>query len=138
MYAHNREFVLVDLPGLIEGAHTGVGLGDRFLGHAERTKMILHVIDGTEPDWFARYSAIRHEMDSYGGNLTSKPEIVVINKMDAIDSDEMDTRMSEFKRGFGRKKKPEIITISAAGMLGIGGLISAIEKKFLDIEKNEE
>ena len=138
MYAHNREFVLVDLPGLIEGAHTGVGLGDRFLGHAERTKMILHVIDGTEPDWFARYSAIRHEMDSYGGNLTSKPEIVVINKMDAIDSDEMNARMSEFKRGFGRKKKPEIITISAAGMLGIGGLISAIEKKFLDIEKNEE
>ena len=138
MYAHNREFVLVDLPGLIEGAHTGVGLGDRFLGHAERTKMILHIIDGTELDWFARYSAIRHEMDSYGGNLTSKPEIVVINKMDAIDSDEMNARMSEFKRGFGRKKKPEIITISAAGMLGIGGLISAIEKKFLDIEKNEE
>ena len=56
--------MLVDLPGLIEGAHTGVGLGDQFLGHAERTKMILHVIDGTEPDWAARYKAIRHEMDS--------------------------------------------------------------------------
>ena len=73
MYAHDREFVLVDLPGLIEGAHTGVGLGDRFLGHAERTKMILHVIDGTEPDWAARYAAIRHEMDSYGGGLLGKP-----------------------------------------------------------------
>ena len=137
MYAHNREFVLVDLPGLIQGAHTGVGLGDRYLGHAERTKMILHVIDGTEPDWFARYAAIRHEMDSYGGNLTNKPEMVVINKMDAIESDELKTRLDAFKKSFGRKKKPEIMGISAAGRVGISELISAIEKKFLIIEKAE-
>lgn len=137
MYAHNREFVLVDLPGLIEGAHTGVGLGDRFLGHAERTKMILHVIDGTEPDWFARYAAIRHEMDSYGGNLTNKPEMVVINKMDAIDTNDFNARMTAFKKSFGRKHKPEIISISAAGRTGISELISAIEKKFLILEKAE-
>ena len=137
MYAHNREFVLVDLPGLIEGAHTGVGLGDRFLGHAERTKMILHVIDGTEPDWATRYSAIRYEMDSYGGDLTSKPEMVVINKTDAIAPDELQTRMDAFKKSFGRKKRPEIMAISAAGRVGISELISAIEKKFLTIEKAE-
>ena len=137
MYAHNREFVLVDLPGLIQGAHTGVGLGDRFLGHAERTKMILHVIDGTEPDWATRYSAIRYEMDSYGGDLTSKPEMVVINKIDAIAPDELKTRMDAFKKSFGRKKKPEIMAISAAGRVGISELISAIEKKFLTIEKAE-
>jgi GTP-binding protein len=131
MYAHDREFVLVDLPGLIEGAHTGVGLGDQFLGHAERTKMILHVIDGTESDWAARYKAIRHEMDSYGGDLTDKPEMVVINKIDAIDADELSEKMMAFKKSFGRKKKPEIITISAAGRLGITDLVSAIEKKFL-------
>ncbi len=137
MYAHDREFVLVDLPGLIEGAHTGVGLGDRFLGHAERTKMILHVIDGTESDWAARYKAIRHEMDSYGGGLIDKPEIVIINKIDAIDDDEMSERMTAFKRSFGRKKKPEILTISAAGMLGIREMISAIEQKFLEVESHE-
>ena len=137
MYAHNREFVLVDLPGLIQGAHTGVGLGDRFLGHAERTKMILHIIDGTEPDWATRYSAIRYEMDSYGGDLTSKPEMVVINKTDAIALDELQTRMDAFKKSFGRKKRPEIMAISAAGRVGISELISAIEKKFLTIEKAE-
>ena len=137
MYAHNREFVLVDLPGLIQGAHTGVGLGDRFLGHAERTKMILHVIDGTEPDWAARYSAIRFEMDSYGGDLTGKPEMVVINKMDAIAPDDLQERLAAFKKSFGRKRRPEIMTISAAGRVGISELISAIEKKFVEIEKNE-
>ncbi|MBQ0013533.1 MAG: GTPase ObgE [Proteobacteria bacterium] len=131
MYAHNREFVLVDLPGLIEGAHTGVGLGDRFLGHAERTKMILHVIDGTEPDWAARYAAIRHEMDSYGGGLLNKPEIVIINKIDAVDADDLADRMTAFKKSFGRKKKPEIITISAAGRIGIDEMIKVVEQKFI-------
>ena len=133
MYAHNREFVMVDLPGLIEGAHRGVGLGDKFLGHAERTKMILHLIDGTEPDWAARYAAIRFEMDSYGGGLVNKPEVVVINKIDAIGDDELNERMTAFKKSFGRKKKPEILTISAAGRQGIDTLISKIEKKMVGV-----
>ncbi len=134
MYAHNREFVLVDLPGLIEGAHAGVGLGDKFLGHAERTKMILHIIDGTEPDWAARYRAIRHEMDSYGDGLLDKPEMVVINKIDAVPADELNDKMAEFKKSFGRKKKPEILTVSAAGRIGVDELIAAVERRFLDIE----
>lgn len=133
MYAHNREFVMVDLPGLIQGAHTGVGLGDRFLGHAERTKLILHIIDGNEPNWATRYRAIRHEMDSYGGGLLSKPEIIVINKIDMIDSDTLNERLSEFKKSFGRKPKPQILTISAAGKIGIDDLISAIEKKMMEL-----
>ncbi len=137
MYAHDREFVLVDLPGLIEGAHTGVGLGDKFLGHAERTKMILHVIDGTEPDWAARYRAIRHEMDSYGGGLLDKPEMVIINKIDAIPADELNDKMTEFKKSFGRKKKPEILTVSAAGRIGIDEMVSAVERRFLEIERVE-
>lgn len=128
MYAHNREFVMVDLPGLIEGAHTGVGLGDRFLGHAERTKMILHVIDGTEADWGARYAAIRHEMDSYGGGLVGKPEIVVINKIDAITDDEFKERMTAFKKSFGRKKKPQMVAISAAGRIGLDELMRVVEQ----------
>ncbi len=137
MYAHNREFVMVDLPGLIEGAHTGVGLGDRFLGHAERTKMILHIIDGTEPDWAARYAAIRHEMDSYGGGLLKKPEMVVINKIDAISEEDLTARLTAFKKSFGRKKKPQILQISAAGRTGVENLIGAIEKLFLEIEHDD-
>lgn len=135
VYAHNREFVMVDLPGLIEGAHIGVGLGDRFLGHAERTKLILHVIDGTEPDWAGRYRAIRHEMDSYGGGLLTKPEIVVINKIDTMTTDDLETKIAEFKKTFGRKKKPEIVAISAAGHTGIENLIARIEKVFLNMQE---
>ena len=135
MYAHNREFVMVDLPGLIEGAHIGVGLGDRFLGHAERTKLILHVIDGMEPDWAERYRAIRNEMDSYGGGLLTKPEIVVINKIDTMTTDDLETRIAEFKKSFGRKKKPEIVAISAAGHIGIENLIARIEKVFLNMQE---
>ncbi len=135
MYAHNREFVMVDLPGLIKGAHTGVGLGDQFLGHAERTKLILHVIDATEPDLYARYSAIRHEMDSYGGDLVNKPEIVIINKIDALSKEELETKIVEFKTGFGRKKKPQILAISAAGQIGINEMISVIEQQFLKTEQ---
>jgi GTP-binding protein len=86
--------------------------------------MILHIIDGTEEDWGDRYKAIRHEMESYGGGLTNKPEIIVINKMDAVEPDVWTERMKKFKRG----KKSEIISISAAGRLGIKELISAGEK----------
>lgn len=135
MYAHNREFVMVDLPGLIEGAHMGVGLGDRFLGHAERTKLILHVIDGSEDDWATRYKTIRNEMDSYGGGLLNKPEIVVINKIDTLSDEELKSRMDAFKKSFGRKKKPTILTISAAGHIGIEEMIAEIEKQMLTLEE---
>jgi GTP-binding protein len=137
MYAHNREFVLVDLPGLIEGAHSGVGLGDKFLGHAERTKLILHIIDGTEEYWGARYKAIRYEMESYGGGLTNKPEIVVVNKQDAVEPEIWAEKMKKFTAFLKRQKSAADasapITISAAGMIGIKELISVVEKKFLDI-----
>jgi GTP-binding protein len=104
------------------------------LGHAERTKMILHIIDGIEEDWDVRYKAIRHEMDSYGGGLLDKPEMVVINKIDSIGEDIFQERMARFKKSFGRRKKPEILAISAAGQLGIKELVSAIEKKFTEIQ----
>ncbi|MCL1786100.1 MAG: GTPase ObgE [Alphaproteobacteria bacterium] len=135
MYAHDREFVLVDLPGLIEGAHTGVGLGDLFLSHAERTKMILHIIDGTEPDWAARYKAIRHEMQEYDADLgaislSTKPEIIVINKQDAVDAADWKERMKSFKRAV---KNKNIVSISAAGRTGIDEFIKTVEAEFLKI-----
>ena len=78
------DFVLADLPGLIEGAHEGVGLGDRFLGHAERCGAILHLIDGTESEIAKTYKTIRAELEAYGHGLADKPEIVALNKIDAI------------------------------------------------------
>ena len=74
-------------------------------------------------------------MDSYGGNLVNKPEMVVINKIDAIEAEELKSRLNDFKKSFGRKKKPIINLVSAAGRLGITELISAIEKEFLRIEE---
>ena len=79
-----REFVLADLPGLIEGAHEGVGLGDRFLGHTERCRVLLHLIDGTGEDAGADYKTVRAELEAYGQGLTDKPEIVALSKADAL------------------------------------------------------
>src|SRR5437764_1422476 len=75
-----REFVLADIPGLIEGAHEGVGLGDRFLGHIERCRVLLHLVDGTGEDAGEAYRTVRRELEAYGQGLTDKPEIVALNK----------------------------------------------------------
>ena len=82
--AGDFDFVLADIPGLIEGAHEGKGLGDRFLGHVERTSVLLHIIDGTADDPAAAYRTIREELKEYGHGLTDKPEIVALNKCDAL------------------------------------------------------
>jgi len=79
------DFVIADLPGLIEGAHEGTGLGTRFLGHVERCAVILHILDGTECDCINAYRTIRSELIAYGHGLEDKPEIVALNKSDAID-----------------------------------------------------
>src|SRR5436190_7085592 len=89
----DSEFVLADLPGLIEGASEGAGLGTRFLGHVERCAVVLHLIDGTEEDVVANYRTIRDELASYGHGLAGKPEIVGLNKIDAIDSAEVDEKL---------------------------------------------
>src|SRR6202012_981802 len=80
----STDFVLADLPGLIEGAHEGVGLGDRFLGHAERCGAILHLIDATGDGVARTYKTIRGELEAYGHGLADKPEIVALNKIDAV------------------------------------------------------
>jgi GTP-binding protein len=82
------EFVLADIPGLIEGAHAGVGLGDRFLAHVERCAVLLHLVDGTEVDVAAAYRTVRGEIVAYGHGLADKPEIVALNKVDALTGDE--------------------------------------------------
>jgi GTP-binding protein len=80
-----REFVLADIPGLIEGAHAGAGLGDRFLGHVERCGVLLHLIDGTQDDVADAWRCVRAELEAYGDELRDKREIVALNKVDALD-----------------------------------------------------
>lgn len=81
------ELVLADIPGLIEGAHEGRGLGDTFLGHVERCSVLLHLIDATAEDPFEDYRVIEHELEAYGAGLAGKPRIVGLNKVDALDAD---------------------------------------------------
>ena len=81
----DSDFVIADIPGLIEGAHEGSGLGDRFLGHVERSNVLLHLVDGTRDDVRAAYRTVREEIVAYGGTLADKPEIVALNKMRRAD-----------------------------------------------------
>jgi GTP-binding protein len=97
------DFVLADLPGLIEGAHEGVGLGDRFLGHAERCASILHLIDGTGDAVAKTYKIIRAELEAYGHGLEDKPEIVALNKVDAIPQHELEKKRAALEKACGHK-----------------------------------
>ena len=82
------DFVLADIPGLIEGAHEGAGLGDKFLGHVERCRVLLHLVDATGEDVAADYKTVRGELKAYGGDLARKKEIVALSKCDALDADD--------------------------------------------------
>jgi len=104
----NREFVLADLPGLIEGAHEGVGLGDRFLGHTERCNVLLHLVDGTSEDPAAAYKVIRRELEAYGQGLENKPEIVALSKCDALTPQAIKTQAAKLKKAC--KKTPIILS----------------------------
>ena len=83
----DEELVIADIPGLIEGAHEGAGLGDRFLGHIERCGVLLHLVDGTQDDVAEAYRTVRGELQAYGHGLAEKPEIVCLNKVDALVPD---------------------------------------------------
>ena len=108
----NREFVLADLPGLIEGAHEGVGLGDRFLGHTERCRVILHLVDGTAEDPGAAYKTVRGELEAYGQGLTDKPEIIALSKIDALTPEEIKKQAAKLKKAC---KTTPLVLSSASG-----------------------
>jgi len=99
----SRRFVLADIPGLIEGAADGAGLGSRFLGHVERTGVLLHLIDGTKDDPATAYTTIRNELVQYGGGLSERPEIVALNKIDAMSEDEIQNKQAELAAVCGSK-----------------------------------
>ena len=98
-----ERFVIADIPGLIEGASEGAGLGTRFLGHVERCKVLIHLIDGTQEDVGGAYTQIRHELETYGEGLAEKPEIVALNKIDALDAETREERLAELEAAVGSK-----------------------------------
>lgn len=97
----NSEFVVADIPGLIEGASDGKGLGDLFLGHVERCSVLLHLIDGTSGDPVGDYKTIINELEAYGGHLADKPRVTVLNKVDTLDAEERQFIVDEIKDGTG-------------------------------------
>src|SRR5690349_4344107 len=123
-----RSFVIADIPGLIEGAHTGAGLGDRFLRHIERTKLLLHLVDlssvsGREP--VADYETVNHELASYNPELAARPQFVVATKIDALDEPE---RLESLRARAEADKKP-FFAISSATNEGVRDLINAVSAK---------
>ncbi|MDC7682690.1 GTPase ObgE [Asticcacaulis sp. BYS171W] len=103
-----QRFVIADIPGLIEGASEGAGLGTRFLGHVERTKVLIHLIDGTQEDPVGAYKIIRNELAAYAEDLAERPELVVINKADSLDGDTRKDLVKKLKKA--SKQTPYVIS----------------------------
>jgi len=115
--------VLADIPGLIEGAHEGSGLGDRFLGHVERCRVLLHLVDGsTGAHAGEAYKTVRTELEAYGQGLLDKPEILALSKADAMSPDEIKQQVARLKRA--AKKTP--LVISAATGAGMPEVLRAL------------
>ena len=110
----NERFVLADIPGLIEGASEGVGLGTRFLGHVERTAVLIHLVDATQEDVAGAWRTVRHELCAYGSDLADKPEILALNKVDALDPATLADKAAELAAAAGVEPR------RVSGVAGIG------------------
>lgn len=124
-YQVETGFIAADIPGLIEGASKGKGLGDEFLRHIERTKVLVHILDAMHDDLKDDYQVIRKELKNYQIDLTDKPEIVVVNKIDAISGEELQKKLDKVQSVV----KSKIITISAVAHKNLPNLLHEIEKK---------
>lgn len=110
-----REFVLADIPGLIEGAHEGVGIGDRFLGHVERCQVLLHLVSAQEEDVAKAYQIIRDELEAYGHGLSEKPEIIALSQIDILDEEKKQEKQKQLEQISG-KKVHLLSAVTHAGM----------------------
>ncbi|WP_108396635.1 GTPase ObgE [Devosia submarina] len=125
-----RDFVLADIPGLIEGASEGAGIGDRFLGHVERCGVLIHLIDGTQEDVKTAYKTIRNELAAYNELLAEKPELVVLNKIDAIEPDALKEKVKTLKK----LSKADVLQVSGVTGQGTDKVLYAVIET-LDAEK---
>ena len=126
-------FVLADIPGLIEGAGSGKGLGDRFLGHVERTSVLLHLIDGTDDDVVKNYETIRNELEIYSPELSDKQEIIAINKCDAVSDEDILDKVKQIESISGQKP----FILSGVSGLGLRDVMRAL-KKIITAHKTQE
>lgn len=118
----DARFVLADIPGLIEGASEGAGLGTRFLGHLERCAALLHLVDGTDEKPGLAYKTVRAELEAYGEGLAEKPEIVALNKIDALDPDTLKKRAAALKRACGK----DVLLVSGVSGAGVRDALFAV------------
>ena len=128
------EMVIADIPGLIEGAHEGVGLGDRFLKHVERCSAFLHLIDATSDDVVQVYKAIRKELDLYNDVLKQKPEVVVLNKADALTDKEIAKKQTALEKAIGKK----VLVMSAIAKKGIFECLLEVNKYITRERKHKD
>jgi len=117
-----REFVLADIPGLIEGAADGVGIGDRFLGHIERCRILLHLVDASADDPVANYEVVRDELEAYGAGLDGKDEIVALSKADAVDA----KTLAKLQKKLAKISEAEVFVLSAATRQGVDAVLDRL------------
>jgi GTP-binding protein len=129
-----REFVLADIPGLIEGAAEGAGVGDRFLGHVERTRLLLHLVEGSAEDPVENWRIVRDELDSYGAGLSAKPEIIALSKSDLVDAKQLGKIVKALEKASGEPVFP----ISAPLEEGMGPLLDAVIERLGDATRAEK
>ena len=118
----DKEITIADIPGLIEGAHEGIGLGDKFLRHIERCKSLIHLIDITDQDILENYLRVRKELSKYNSNLLKKKEIIVFNKIDIINNDEIKEKINIFKKKI-KKNIHKISVVQNKGLINIKKLM---------------
>lgn len=128
-----KGFIVADIPGLIEGASQGKGLGDEFLRHIERTRVLVHILDGLHEDLLVDYQVIRKELKDYAVDLSDKPEIVVINKIDAVPADVLQKKLQRAQKVV----KSEILPISAVAHKNVTELLHDIERKLQKAPKEK-
>lgn len=128
-----REFVMADIPGLIEGAHEGRGLGDQFLGHVERCAVLLHLVDGTSGDVAADYLTILGELEAYGAGLAEKPRITALNKIDAMDEDEVAEARAALEAAGAR----DVRLLSGVTGEGVPGALRALRSEIDKARRRE-
>ncbi|MDQ2805252.1 MAG: GTPase ObgE [Pseudomonadota bacterium] len=128
-----EEFVLADIPGLIEGAHEGIGLGDRFLGHVERCAVLLHLIDGAAGDVVCAWRSVRAELAAYGAGLAEKPELIGLNKADAMTAREAAARRAALERASGRP----VMLLSGATHLGLPEVLRALNGVIVETRRKQ-